>query len=272
LYRSDADADQRLQQYSEVFGAVEGNTTFYALPSAATVARWAELLPDTFHLCAKLPREVSHGERLDPQSPDLQRFFERMAPLEQRLGPIWLQLPARFGPDALDALLGFLDALPSAWRYAVEVRHVGFFLKDEAERQLNRQLHERGIERLIFDSRGVFASDSDDPATREAKARKPRLPVHALALGQKPAVRFIGGMDKQANMGFLQPWLDKCVHWLSEGREPMVFMHTPDNRLAPELARLFLQQLAERVPGLEPMPAWPGECELAEQPVQDALF
>ena len=195
-----------------------------------------------------------------------------MAPLEQRLGPIWLQLPARFGPGALGELLGFLDALPTAWRYAVEVRHAGFFRKDEAERHLNRQLHERGIERLIFDSRAVFASDSDDPATLEAKARKPRLPVHALALGQKPAVRFIGGMDNQANLGFLQPWLEKCVQWLAEEREPMLFMHTPDNRLAPELARLFLQQLAERVPGLEPMPAWPGECELAEQPVQDALF
>ena len=272
LYRSDADADQRLQQYAQVFGAVEGNTTFYALPSAATVARWAELLPDTFHFCAKLPREVSHAERLDPQSPDLLRFFQRMAPLEQRLGPVWLQLPARFGPDALGELLGFLDTLPTEWQYAVEVRHAGFFLKDEAERQLNRQLHERGIERLIFDSRAVFASDSDDPATLEAKARKPRLPVHALALGQQPAVRFVGGMDNQVNLGFLQPWLDKCVRWLAEGRKPMLFMHTPDNRLAPELARLFLQQLDERVPGLEPMPVWPGECELAEQPVQDALF
>jgi uncharacterized protein YecE (DUF72 family) len=272
LYRSDADADQRLQQYAEVFGAVEGNTTFYALPSAVTVARWTELLPDTFYFCAKLPREVSHAERLDPHNPDLQRFFQRMAPLEQRLGPIWLQSPARFGPDALGELLGFLDALPTAWRYAVEVRHAGFFLKNEAERQLNRQLHERGIERLIFDSRAVFASNSDDPATLEAKTRKPRLPVHALALGPQPAVRFIGGMDNHANLGFLQPWLDKCVQWLAEGREPMLFMHTPDNRLAPELARLFLQQLAERLPGLEPMLTWPGERELAEQPVQDALF
>ncbi|PAU89872.1 hypothetical protein CK507_01975 [Pseudomonas sp. WN033] len=272
LYRSDADADQRLQQYAQVFSAVEGNTTFYALPGETTVARWAELLPDDFRFCAKLPREISHGARLDPNASELQRFFQRLAPLQQRLGPIWLQLPARFGPTALAELLAFLDALPSAWRYAVEVRHADFFRKDETERQLNRQLHERGIERLIFDSRAVFASTADDPATREAKERKPRLPVHALALSEQPAVRFIGGMDNAANLAFLEPWLAKCVQWLEQGRVPMLFMHTPDNRLAPQLARQFHTRLAERVPDLLPMPAWPGELELAEMPVQDALF
>ena len=68
-----------------MFGAVEGNTTFYSLPSAARVARWAELLSEDFHFCAKLPREVSHGGRLDASHPALKEFFSRMAPLEQRL-------------------------------------------------------------------------------------------------------------------------------------------------------------------------------------------
>src|SRR5690606_33633583 len=75
LYSSGADADRRLHEYGQVFGAVEGNTTFYALPERDTVRSWAELLPADFHFCAKLPREISHADVLDPQHPLLTRFF-----------------------------------------------------------------------------------------------------------------------------------------------------------------------------------------------------
>lgn len=272
LYSVGADADQRLYEYAKVFGAVEGNTTFYALPPLDTVRRWASLLPANFHFCAKLPREVSHGDRLDANHPELLRFFRHMAPLEQRLGPIWLQLPASFSPLQLDQLQAFLDALPGDYRYAVEVRHLDFFRKDDHERRLNRLLHGRGVERTIFDSRGLFASGNTDVATLDAQQKKPRLPVHAIALGQQPTVRFIAGMDNQQSLRWLQPWVSKCVQWLGEGRSPIMFMHTPDNRLAPELARLFHAQLAQRIAELPPMAHWPGELELQQAPQQSALF
>ena len=272
LYSSDADADQRLYEYSRVFAAVEGNTTFYALPSIDGARRWASLLPADFHFCAKLPREVSHGDRLDPEHPELQRFFQCMAPLEQRLGPVWLQLPARFGPLQLEQLSQFLDTLPSEYRYAVEVRHLDFFRKDDNERRLNRLLHERGIERVMFDSRGLFDSAARDPATLHAQSRKPRLPVHAVALEQYPTVRFIGGLDNQQSLRWLEPWVGKCAQWLSEGRSPMLFMHTPDNRLAPELARLFHARLQQRMPDLPAMAAWPGERQQQDSPQQGGLF
>lgn len=272
LYSSGADADQRLYEYSRVFTAVEGNTTFYALPGPEVVARWGELLPAQFHFCAKLPREVSHADRLDARRPELLQFFQRMAPLEQRLGPVWLQLPARVGPQQLDQLVRFLDALPSDYPYAVEVRHLDFFRKDDNERQLNRILLERGIERIMFDSRSLFASSATDAATLDAQNRKPRLPVHALALTDHPTVRFIGGMDNAASLRKLEPWLGKCAQWLGEGRSPILFMHTPDNRLAPELARLFHARLQQQLPDLPPMPAWPGELQELEKPQQGGLF
>lgn len=272
LYSRGADADQRLHEYARVFGAVEGNTTFYALPALDTVRRWASLLPEHFHFCAKLPSEVSHGGRLDPAHPELLRFFRHMAPLEQRLGPVWLQLPASVGPYQLDQLQAFLDALPGAYRYAVEVRHLDFFRKDDNERRLNRLLHERGIERVMFDSRGLFASRDTDPATLDAQQKKPRLPVHAVALAQQPTLRFIAGLDNQLSLRWLEPWLGKCVQWLQEGRSPMLFMHTPDNRLAPELARLFHAQLSQRLADLPAMAPWPGELEQQQAPSQAGLF
>ncbi len=52
----------------------------------------------------------------------------------------------------------------------------------------------------------------------------------------------------------------------------MLFMHTPDNQMAPQLARDFYHALRERVPALVPMPAWPGEREAAQTPQQAGLF
>ena len=49
-------------------------------------------------------------------------------------------------------------------------------------------------------------------------------------------------------------------------------MHTPDNRLAPELARLFHARLAQLLPDLPPMAVWPGELEAQNAPQQSGLF
>ena len=42
-----------LRLYSRKLTAVEGNTTFYALPSAETVARWSQETPSYFRFCLR---------------------------------------------------------------------------------------------------------------------------------------------------------------------------------------------------------------------------
>ena len=59
LYPADARASDYLALYSQVFNAVEGNTTFYARPSAATVQRWAEIMPG-FQNCQIADEDNSH--------------------------------------------------------------------------------------------------------------------------------------------------------------------------------------------------------------------
>jgi len=64
LYPQDTRPTEFLSRYTEVFNAVEGNTTFYARPSEQTVARWAQVMSAHFRFCAKLPRDISHSEDL----------------------------------------------------------------------------------------------------------------------------------------------------------------------------------------------------------------
>jgi uncharacterized protein YecE (DUF72 family) len=242
-----------------VFNAVEGNTTFYASPSADTVARWAARMPAALRFCAKLPREISHNGDLRANQDATESFRRLLAPLGARVAPYWLQLPASFTPARLAELHRFLEPWQTG-ELAVEVRHPAFFDKGDDERRLNRLLHGLGIERICLDSRALFSCDLRAPAVLHAQAKKPRLPLRPTAFSQSPQVRFIGHPELSANDPFMAPWLDKVASWIEEGRTPYVFLHTSDNRLAPQLAQRFHQQLMQRLPGLVALPEPEGDA------------
>ncbi|MDB5982700.1 MAG: yecE 1 [Pseudomonas sp.] len=248
LYPENARSTDFLGLYAQVFNAVEGNTTFYARPSPTIVQRWADSLPEDFRFSAKFHRDISHGGDLRQQLQAADDFVQLLAPLGQRLAPLWLQLPASFGSLRLAELATFIDTLERP--LAVEVRNSAFFAKGDEERMLNRLLLDRGVERICLDPRALFSCVSTDPAVLHAQSKKPKVPPRPAALTQFPQVRFIGHPLLEANDPFLLPWVEKVASWIEEGRTPSVFLHTPDNIQAPDLARRFHQQLMARLPGM----------------------
>lgn len=258
LFRADARPGDYLRQYAAVFNAVEGNTTFYALPPAETVARWREDTPSGFEFCFKFPRWITHEKRLRQTEPEAVEFLARMAPLGDRLGPFLLQLPPTFGPADLPILASFLDRLPSPYRYVVEVRHRAFFAQGKDEANLNALLVARGVDRAIFDTRALRAADPTDAAVRAAQQRKPDLPVHITATGPRPLYRFVAHPLVEANLGHLQELAGVVAAWIEGGRTPYVFMHSPYDVLAPRLGREFHRLLSQRT-AVGEMPPWPGE-------------
>ncbi|MDG9926334.1 MULTISPECIES: DUF72 domain-containing protein [unclassified Pseudomonas] len=257
FYPADLRPADTLSHYAATFNAVEGNTTFYARPAAQTVQRWAEQMPGHFRFCAKLPRDISHNGDLRDHFAATVDFLQLLAPLGERVAPLWLQLPASFGPSRLGELLAWLDEF-SGRAIAVELRHPAFFAREEDERLLNRSLQERGVERICLDSRALFACTLRDAAVLHAQSKKPRLPPRPTAFSASPQLRFIGGPDLEANQAFLEPWLDKVAAWIEQGLTPHVFLHTPDNHLAAAQALRFHALLGERLPGLpELAPAEP---------------
>ncbi|MFL7964834.1 DUF72 domain-containing protein [Pseudomonas kielensis] len=253
LYPQDAKSTDFLDLYSQVFNAVEGNTTFYASPSAATVQRWADIMPEHFRFTAKFPGDISHNGDLRERLTATETFLQLLSPLGERVAPYWLQLSKAFTPNRLAELAGFIDALQRP--LAVEVRHDEFFAKGDAERRLNRLLLDRGVERICLDPRALFSCTSLDPAVLHAQSKKPRVPPRPAAFTQCPQVRFIGHPVLEANEPFLTPWVEKIAGWIEEGRTPYIFLHTADNRLAARLAQRFHERLMSRLPGLPALPA-----------------
>lgn len=262
LYPAEARATEFLGLYSQVFNAVEGNTTFYARPAPSTVERWAQVMPTHFRFTAKFPRDVSHAGDLREQLQSAIDFTRLLAPLGPRVSPYWLQLPAVFGPARLAELAHFLDHIGVP--VAVEVRNPRFFARGDEERALNRLLHGRGVERICLDPRALFSCTSREPAVLHAQSKKPNVPARPAAFSQHPQVRFIGHPQLEANEHFLTPWVGKVAEWIEQGRSPYIFLHTSDNRLAAALAQRFHQRLSERLPGLAPLAELPRAPEVEQ--------
>src|SRR5512143_534875 len=79
-----------LREYARRLTAVEGNTTFYAVPAEKTLEGWAAETPETFRFCPKLPRTISHAGKLVEHIDEALRFVETMSLLGERLGPMFL--------------------------------------------------------------------------------------------------------------------------------------------------------------------------------------
>lgn len=250
----------KLRGYARWCNAVEGNTTFYAVPARKTVESWAERTDPDFRFVVKLPRTVTHERRLSGVTAELREFLDTVAPLGPRLHALWIQLPSSFGPGDLGALALFFRGLPAGLPVAVEVRHPDFFLDSAAAEQLERVLGRVGAEWVPFDTTVLFAVPAVSAAEYEARAKKPRLPRRMRALTDAPIVRYHGRDDLEATVAGWQPWAEQVVTWLREGRSPTVFLHTPDNAASRDLARRFHDEIRGHVPELEPLPD-PGDPE-----------
>jgi uncharacterized protein YecE (DUF72 family) len=246
----------RLRAYSSWCNAVEGNTTFYATPSIETAKSWAEQTPPDFRFVLKLPRPITHERHLIGPGSDqvLRAFLAAVEPLGPRIHALWVQLPPSFIPADLDALAELLRRLPREHRCAVEVRHRAFFEDPRWEQRLEAVLGEVNAEWMTFDTTVLFDNPPETEAERESWPKKPRVPRRSRALTDYPIVRYMGRDDPTRTVEGWQPWLETVVGWLREGRSPTVFIHTPDNADALDLARRFHADVRARVPELDPLP------------------
>ncbi len=259
----DTPSGRELFAYSRLLNAVEGNTTFYALPPADTIAKWAELAHPDFRFVFKVPRTITHDQRLRDTDEELATFVALLAPLGELIGGFTLQLPPSFGPDELPALERTLRTVPTDWRWSVEVRHHEFYGGD-GRRALREILWRHGAEWVLLDTTALFHRTPISEDGREEWRTKPRVPLMIEPLTDRPVVRFVGSDHPELTDLGLHRWETIVAEWLDDGRTPTLFVHTPDNRRSPDLARGFHDNLTTAVPGLTALPE-PLPVDVAEQ-------
>lgn len=117
-----------LGRYSARLGCAEINSTFHRSHRPTTYERWAAFTPASFRFSAKLPKTITHGQKLVDCEPLLDAYLGEVAGLGDRLAIHLVQLPPSLQYDELVASR-FLEALRSrtGLRIACEPRHASWF-------------------------------------------------------------------------------------------------------------------------------------------------
>lgn len=266
FYPSGAVAKDLLRLYGDRLTAVEGNTTFYAVPPGETVQRWREQTPREFRFCLKFPQTVTHQGLLMPRLTDAWAFIERVQPLGDRLGCIFAQLPPNYAPNHYEDLRQFLQELRSCpIQIGIEVRNSHWF-EPAPKAQLNQLLTTHNITKVLLDTRPIY-NCPDDPQARSQR-KKPRLPLHPELTNHLAIVRFISHPNPQYNETYLNEWTQHIQEWWTDHKNIYFFVHCPTEEHSPRTAKYFQEKLENTGISIPPLP-WQA---LPPEPQQLTLF
>ncbi len=215
-----------LDHYVHHFNSIELNTTHYKVYGPAAIHKWAAKAGGRdFIFCPKMFQGVTHRGRLRGKNFILNEYLRGVAAFGNHLGPILVQLSDSFSPKRKDELFGFLGSLPTGFQFFLEVRHHGWFKKEQAE-PLFSGLREMNIGAVITDTAG----------------RRDCAHMHVTI--PKTFVRFVGNSLHKTDFERIDEWVKRIDDWISRGiMEIYFFMHMHDEAKSPELTDYLVDAL-----------------------------
>ena len=117
-----------LQRYANRLRCVEINSSFHRPHRRATWERWAAVTPNEFRFAVKAPMAVTHAAKLVNTDSALLEFFDAVAALGKKLGPVLIQLPPKlpFNESVAQAFFVTLRELHQGG-VVLEPRHPSWF-------------------------------------------------------------------------------------------------------------------------------------------------
>jgi uncharacterized protein YecE (DUF72 family) len=243
IYPSGTRSKKYLNLYSRYFPAVEGNTTFYAVPEEKVIDRWQAETPDGFRFCLKLPREFTHSGLLMPQLYKSIDFLELVSKLQDKLAMVFIQLPPKYNPDYWDDLADYLTDLAAVGvPLALEVRNLEWF-EPQNLADLNELLTQLEINQVILDTQPIYQTPADPDF--QFICKKPNVPLVTDMLGNKVLIRYVSHPRAEVNEPFMVAWAERLQPLLMAGKQVYLFIHCPIEERSPTNARKFQQILRQ---------------------------
>jgi uncharacterized protein YecE (DUF72 family) len=120
-----------LERYVARFPGVEINSSFHRPHRKSTWERWGSVVPDDFRFSVKLPKTITHKQKLVDCEELLPPFLDEASGLGGKLAVLLVQLPPSLAFDAeiAESFFALLrDGSPAA--IACEPRHLSWFERD----------------------------------------------------------------------------------------------------------------------------------------------
>ncbi|PWN71234.1 DUF72 domain-containing protein [Chryseobacterium phosphatilyticum] len=112
LYPENAQSKDFLSLYANVFNTVEINSTFYRKPTAKTLLKWYQETPDTFRFFIKIPKTITHQNRLSDSKKEITEFCIYIQNhLKDKLSGFLYQFPPSFesGEENIERIIKNID-------------------------------------------------------------------------------------------------------------------------------------------------------------------
>lgn len=224
IYPPGTKATDFLRHYACSFNCIELNTSHYRIPTVEQVQKWREQVSPGFRFCPKVVQTVSHTENglLDRRTQgEWMRFLNHVG---ENLGPSFLQLPPYFDYLKKAQLFHFLQNWSDEFPLALEFRHPSWFPDGRLLPALTEYLQKRRIGMVISDTSGR------------------RDVLHSTVSGPFTFIRFVGNMLHPTDGARIADWTRRLLKWQEAGIQEVYFIvHQPDDELAPETAKLVLE-------------------------------
>lgn len=265
-----------LSYYASQFDTVEVNTSFYALPKAATLVNWVESTPPGFTFALKAPRQITHEKRLRDCESETLALLDAVRALGASAAPAFLQFPPQFTRKHYGrALVDYLDWLAprlDGVRMAVEVRAADLMTDAFAT-----FVAERGMALVLVDREGA-----PDLFHAWEAARQQSAAPNSRAAPDFAFIRWIGDdrNGPQGNREIENPrdadlarWAQRIVDYHNSGIHVFGYVHNPYEGHSPESVRRLWAQIGQQVqPPSWPPAGWQPPNQDGDEATQLSLF
>lgn len=212
----------RLTYYASLFNSIEINSSFYKVPQAATVQKWAESVPAGFTFTFKLWREITHVKKLAFREADVLQFMEVISQAGEKKGSLLIQFPPGITVEQYSQVEQLLNIVHGAnpgngWKVALEFRHSSWYIGE------------------VFELADEYASSivlHDIPKSRNEQLNRQADFVYLRFHG--PAGDYKGGYTD----GQLAQHAKQIRAWLKEGKEVYVYFNNTIGDALKNLATL----------------------------------
>lgn len=145
----------RLTYYASLVNSIEINSSFYKVPMASTVQKWAAEVPVSFQFTFKLWREITHTKQLAFNQQDVERFMQVIANAGPKKGCLLVQFPPSVKIDKVQQVQSLLQCITQIdeqheWKIAVEFRDAAWYQESVYE-----MLQQYGASMVLHDKRSV---------------------------------------------------------------------------------------------------------------------
>lgn len=194
----------RLTYYASLFNSLEVNSSFYKIPMATTIKRWAIEVPEGFKFTFKLFKGITHNKGLVFEDALVEKFMQVIDQAGDKKGALLIQYPASIVFEYAGQFEKMLDVIrkcdpEKTWHVCVEFRHPSWYCRETYE--------------LLAEYHGAMVIH-DMPKSRPPYPHLTSAPEFEYVRFHGPAGDYRGGYANEV----LQAYADNINKWLKQGK------------------------------------------------------